>query len=102
MRLSNGTELEKMSFDDFTKDTETLKEDIQSNVFLNALKQIETLGNFEQRSVDINKLAGVVVSYRYAPWGYVTIKFNADETKNTDMFRRLTDDLWFVRFLRTF
>ena len=102
MKLSNGTELEKMSFEDFTKDTETLKEDIQSKCFLNTLKQIETLGNFEDRSVDITALSGVVVSYRYAPGEYITVKFNAAEDKTRDMFRRITDDLWFVRFLRNY
>lgn len=100
MRLSDGTILDNMDFEAFKADLEKLKADPHTRNFLNAIKNIEAEGAFEERNIGLSYLRGVDVGYRIKSGEYLNIGFVADEDKTGDMYKRLTDDLWFTRFLR--
>ncbi len=103
MRLSDGTILDNMDFEAFKADIENLKADPHTRNFLNAIKGIETEGAFEDRDIGLSYLRGVEVAYKIKSGEYINIGFvTADENKAGDMYERLTDDLWFTRFLRTY
>lgn len=102
MRLSDGTILDNMDFEAFKTDLENLKADPHTRNFLNAVKSIETEGGFEERNIGLSYLRGVDVGYRIKSGEYINIGFVTDEDKTGDMYKRLTDALWFTRFLRTY
>lgn len=103
MRLSNGTILDNMDFEAFKADIENLKADLHTRNFLNAVKSIEAEGGFEDRDIGLTYLRGVEVVYKIKSGEYINIGFvTTDEDKTGDMYTRLTDALWFTRFLRTY
>lgn len=102
MRLSNGTILDNMDFEAFKADIENLKADPHTKNFLDAVKSIEDNENFADRDIGLSYLRGVEVVYKFKSGEYLNVGFVTDEDKTGDMYKRLTDALWFTRFLRTY
>lgn len=101
MKLSDGTILDNMDFEAFKADIENLKADPHTRNFLSTVKSVEDNGNFEDKDIGLSYLRGVDVIYKIKSGEYLNISFvTADEDKTGDMYKRLTDALWFTRFLR--